>query len=608
MQKQRDSILTQQVDNLQNAYDVSLNRFKIISDNVSGTISDRKDILDLLYKAKHSKDEKFLSKIRKNLFIKMEAPFKRLQKQGVLITLFAFENNKTFLRMHKPEKFNDDLSKIRYSFTYVNSLKKPIRGFEQGKISHAFRNIYPIFYKNEFLGSIDIAFSSDVLQEHMEILHDTNTHFILNKKLLDVTIWKMPKMVKYIQSLEHKNFLYSISEENQENEYTSLEVNLNKKLKKDIYQNVQHGDSFALEHNANIVAFLPIHNLKEGKTVAYLVSYSNNKHLKSLFNKYLWINVLSFIVLALISLVVYNNAKKRFLVNIDLKKEVEDQNKAFKIIFEKASDGILIFENDLVTQCNEAVVEMFGYKNKNQIVGQKPSDLSSEFNLDHNTGSFEMQFKTTAEEEIWLGVTLTTINLKNKKIIHALLKNISVQKEFEHKAFHDTLTKLPNRALFNDRLHQSIKSANRHDESFALMFIDLDKFKPINDSLWHQIGDAVLKEVAKRLKSLTREEDTISRIGGDEFTIIMQKVKSIDNISILGENILTALKAPIHVDKHILNISASIGVSIYPAHSTNFEKLIECADIAMYKAKKEGRNNIQIYSHNINLQGAELNG
>ena len=141
-----------QTENLSHNYSITTSRFNIITDNVTFNILNDSDILDLLYKAKHTKDTKKLSSLRLDLYKKMKPIFEHLKKFGVNIILFSFENNKTFLRVHKPSKFDDDLSKVRYSFKYVNSFKKPIRGFEQGKISHAFRNIFPIFLNNEYLG------------------------------------------------------------------------------------------------------------------------------------------------------------------------------------------------------------------------------------------------------------------------------------------------------------------------------------------------------------------------------------------------------------------------------------------------------------------------
>ena len=178
-------------------------------------------------------------------------------------------------------------------------------------------------------------------------------------------------------------------------------------------------------------------------------------------------------------------------------------------------------------------------------------------------------------------------------------------KKLDYQAHHDTLTKLPNRTLFKDRLSQAIISSNRNSEEFALLFIDLDKFKKINDSLGHHIGDAVLVEAASRLQNSLREEDTLARLGGDEFIVILKDIKHIQGVSIVAKKIVHTMKEPIEVENHSLYISASIGISLYPKDATNEHDLIKFADTAMYKAKEEGRDNYQFYSSHMTTLALE---
>jgi diguanylate cyclase (GGDEF)-like protein len=174
---------------------------------------------------------------------------------------------------------------------------------------------------------------------------------------------------------------------------------------------------------------------------------------------------------------------------------------------------------------------------------------------------------------------------------------IKKQKEILYvQAHHDDLTGLPNRVLFNDRLEHGIELAKRHKRKLALFFIDLDHFKQINDSLGHQVGDRVLVAVTERLKAKIRKEDTLSRLGGDEFTIIMENLKNMEDVSLLAQKILKVLTQPIHIEGHTLYISCSMGISFYPEDDTDAQNLVKYADTAMYKAKKEGRNNFQFYS------------
>ncbi len=177
--------------------------------------------------------------------------------------------------------------------------------------------------------------------------------------------------------------------------------------------------------------------------------------------------------------------------------------------------------------------------------------------------------------------------------------DITEKKDFEeplrHMAQYDALTKLPNRALFSDRLQQIFSTAKRTHEHFGLMYIDLDKFKPINDNYGHEAGDQLLKEASHRMQSCVRESDTVARIGGDEFVVLLASLKHDSDAQEVGEKIRLALNLPFKISGNMLNISSSIGVAIYPAHGDNEKELVKNADLAMYYAKENGRNNVTVY-------------
>lgn len=174
---------------------------------------------------------------------------------------------------------------------------------------------------------------------------------------------------------------------------------------------------------------------------------------------------------------------------------------------------------------------------------------------------------------------------------------LNLQKDsLAYKAHHDALTGLPNRALFNDRLEQAITKARRHKEEIAIFFIDLDHFKEINDTLGHEMGDEVLKFFAQRLKDSVRTEDTIARMGGDEFMVIMENLQSSDAISVVANKIVSIVKEPIVLGEKTLHLGTSIGISVYPHNGESSEILLKNADSAMYKAKDAGRDNYQFYT------------
>ncbi|HEY5611734.1 MAG TPA: EAL domain-containing protein [Thermoanaerobaculia bacterium] len=177
--------------------------------------------------------------------------------------------------------------------------------------------------------------------------------------------------------------------------------------------------------------------------------------------------------------------------------------------------------------------------------------------------------------------------------------------EIEHLAYHDALTGLPNRPLFMDRLILALATAQRHHYQLAVLFIDLDRFKEINDSLGHSVGDALLKSVGQRIRRCVRAEDTLARLGGDEFTLLVQHIESIEYAGKIAQKILETLRIPFQLGGRELFVTTSIGISYYPNDGQDVETLIKNADTAMYRAKEHGRDNCQIYAPAMNAMAVE---
>jgi diguanylate cyclase (GGDEF)-like protein len=199
---------------------------------------------------------------------------------------------------------------------------------------------------------------------------------------------------------------------------------------------------------------------------------------------------------------------------------------------------------------------------------------------------------------------------QSKKALDSNNRNLKLQikerrqaeKKLKHLALHDPLTGLPNRLLFQDRLQQAIALSQRNGHKFAVFFMDLDQFKIINDTMGHEAGDEVLKEVARRLCDTGRDMDTVARLGGDEFAFIINKVKTIENAVIVAQRLNKLLKNPIKVNGNKINMGSSIGVTMFPDDADNSEELLRNADIAMYQAKDDGRNVIRFFTQEMNAK------
>jgi diguanylate cyclase (GGDEF)-like protein len=191
-----------------------------------------------------------------------------------------------------------------------------------------------------------------------------------------------------------------------------------------------------------------------------------------------------------------------------------------------------------------------------------------------------------------------------------IFRDITQRKQAEeiirYQAFHDQLTGLPNRMLFSDRLSVSLANVRRIQGKLAVMFLDLDRFKTINDTLGHAVGDGLLQEVAQRLTNCLREVDTVARWGGDEFTLLLPQISSREDAANIAHRILAALKPTFHIEEHALHVSSSIGIALYPCDGEDAETLLKNADAALYRAKDRGRNNCQFYTGAINEGASEL--
>ncbi len=203
----------------------------------------------------------------------------------------------------------------------------------------------------------------------------------------------------------------------------------------------------------------------------------------------------------------------------------------------------------------------------------------------------------------WLELGLVRDNNGNASHYVAVLTDITERRRGEQKlrflAKYDTLTGLPNRVLLGERLTQALTRAGRQDRGVAVLFMDLDHFKHVNDSMGHAAGDALLQHIARRLSAQIREGDTVARLGGDEFTLVMEDVENSDAVVALAERVLQALREPASINGHELVISPSLGIALYPEHGRSADELLKNADTAMYAAKARGRDNYQIYSQQL---------
>jgi diguanylate cyclase (GGDEF)-like protein/PAS domain S-box-containing protein len=283
------------------------------------------------------------------------------------------------------------------------------------------------------------------------------------------------------------------------------------------------------------------------------------------------------------------------------------------IAFE-SQDGMIVTDaQSKILRVNDAFTQISGYAAE-EVIGKTPRILQSGR---HDASFYASMWTAISTAGVWHGeiwsrrkdgevypeqITITAIKDRTEQVTHyvAVLRDITERKRLENEvsqlAFFDTLTQLPNRRLFNDRLGQSLTRAQREKSSLALMFIDLDKFKPINDSYGHETGDWMLQTVARRIESSLRASDTAARVGGDEFLVLLPDLQSNDDALAVAEKIRKALEQPVITLSGVtLLASASIGIAIYPDQAQTTEDLLRLGDRAMYEAKNAGGNFVKLY-------------
>jgi len=296
--------------------------------------------------------------------------------------------------------------------------------------------------------------------------------------------------------------------------------------------------------------------------------------------------------------------------------------KRYRLLFERNMAGV--FRTTLegrFLECNHAGARLLGYDSPEEVLAlpvasfyRTTSDreaLLTRLKFEKRLTNHEMKFRRKNGDSAWAigNISLDDDDSGACGVIEVALIDITDRKAAEKRvqflAYYDALTGLPNRTLLQDRLAKALAGARRRKDKVALLFLDLDEFKTINDSLGHSAGDLVLQEVAERLKRWAREQDTVARVGGDEFIIVLNSVKDIPDAAVAAGRFMDTMTAEFVVQGHSLGISCSLGISIFPEHGADGEALIKNADAAMYSAKESGRKNFRFFTKDMNAQAVE---
>lgn len=294
-------------------------------------------------------------------------------------------------------------------------------------------------------------------------------------------------------------------------------------------------------------------------------------------------------------------------------------------ILASVAEGIItVGEQGNIETANPAAERMFGY-GKGKLVGQHFGVLMGPELRDQHQESFTGYLAGTAKlmgrsvesmgyrtdgSRFPLEISVSELRHGKGRLFTGILRDISERKENEERikrlAHHDTLTGLPNRNLLNDRITHALARVRRHGGRMAVLYVDLDKFKPINDTLGHEAGDAVLREVARRLNHCVRSSDTVSRVGGDEFVVVVEEIGRPNEAAMVARKIIEALGTPISYQDHDCLVGASIGIAVFPDDGNTMDEVSKAADMAMYRVKHSGRNGYCFFSDAMPAEDIDL--
>ncbi|HWJ95341.1 MAG TPA: EAL domain-containing protein [Telluria sp.] len=310
-------------------------------------------------------------------------------------------------------------------------------------------------------------------------------------------------------------------------------------------------------------------------------------------------------------------------MDITRRKELEAALERASQVFENSRDAIVVVDREFkVVALNHAYVELSGFTQDDLIGHILPSlrlgvrdrtvdeQIWAEVNR-HGHWEGEIESVRSNGQRFPAEVAITAMSDVQRRLTSYMIaiEDITERKRNEeaarHQAEHDPLTGLPNRVLFLDRLHQALATARRQHNRFALMFLDLDRFKLINDTMGHAAGDDVLKEVALRLTHCVRGVDTVSRLGGDEFVVLLADIGGVDQAAHVASAVMQAVARPMRADGQDVSLSVSIGIAICPSDGSDQQTLLKHADVAMYHAKQQGRNEFRFFSPEMNAHVVE---
>lgn len=569
-----------------------------------------------LIRAAQDPDKRQLARLE--LYRKMYPLYDQMIDQGVYQFQFVFPDNTSLLRVHNPHQFGDDLSELRHSFRLANETHQPVFGFELGRFLPGFRSVYPIIDGGVHLGAVEFSATFETLRQDIAHLDNTREYtLILHKSVQDALFEDIQQF--YAPSRFNPDWLEEDPQRQMPHSPQVLSdyavkagqvLSQMPEVSEKLAQQHTFAMPFSMDGFMHIATFVAVTDLEQ-QTAAYLIALAPALLLDGLRQDFINNVSVATILIVLLAWAVFAILRNR--------EELRIAATAFNV-----QEGITVTDpNGRILKVNHAFTRLTGFK-PYEVIGLTPAVLSSgrqDQNFYKNMWN-HLKKNGSWQGEIWNRrksgelyaewLTISAVYDEKGRVTHYVgaFLDITQRKEDEEKirklAFYDPLTGLPNRRLLMDRLEHAFATSARVNRYGAVLFIDLDNFKTLNDTKGHDMGDQLLVEVAQRLKIKTRESDTVVRLGGDEFVVLFEGLNAdLQRASLeaehLAEGIRDSLNAPYCFDDYTHHSSPSIGIALFIGHEVSMDDLLKNADNAMYQAKNAGRNTIRLFDPQMQL-------
>ncbi len=599
-----NTILEEHVEKLNTHYHLIQNYFFLDANIIKNKILNDKKIQIILQEASVSSKNK-KAHLREELYKYLTPLYTSALKRGIYQLQFVFSDNTSFLRSHKPDKYGDNLSAVRYSFLYANSQKKDVWGFEQGRTTHAFRYVFPFYNeKGNHIGAVEISLSSSFIQKRLIEVSKLHTHFLVNKKILGVRAWKTKNLgTHYIPSIENKNYMYSIVDKIHTEEKNKLEQAFVNPYQKYIAQQISLKKHFSFYHcidnNVKVISFLPIKNIKDKEVVAYLVSYSDDHTIYDIQTHYRIFLLTIFFISMFTVYIIY--------VSLQAKKELEIYEK----IISQTKSHLSFLDTNYTYKAVNTMYLLAHNKTQDEIVGHSVLEILGEdvfkeyvkekldLCLSGEEVHYSKWFKTDGLGDIYMDVSYYPY-LVNGRVEGIVVSSNDItqlhltQEKLKELANKDQLTNLYNRRYFYNVVENIIHLEKRAKSNLSIIMIDIDKFKNVNDTYGHTNGDIVIKSLASLLLEHTRASDIVARIGGEEFVVLLPDTpqeaafKFANKLRLYTERLIVFT-----VEGFEIQYTISLGVAqVDLENEKTIQKALMRADKALYEAKENGRNKV----------------